>query len=266
MIAGSAVVGAPAARLAAAVLLSCGGLLLSWAWPVAGQALGARRHAITALPGSEGARGGGRRRGVPDVETAARRLPAVAATAAVALSLGLFDVRTGAVVAVPMAAIAWWATTVLSRRARPAEPEENLPLSLDLAAAALRSGRPVAEALELAAPVAPRFAAALARVAGLLRLGAAPDEAWAGVAEGPLAPVARIAIRSETSGVRLAGSLESLAAQLRADLHAAGLARAHRAGVLVLAPLGACFLPAFVCLGIVPVVVGIARSVGSTLP
>ena len=38
-------------------------------------------------------------------------------------------------------------------------------------------------------------------------------------------------------------------------------ARAERAGVLVTGPLGLCFLPAFICLGIVPVVVGLASSV-----
>ena len=35
-------------------------------------------------------------------------------------------------------------------------------------------------------------------------------------------------------------------------------AAVRRAGVWVLAPLGACFLPAFVCLGVVPLVIGIA--------
>ena len=35
----------------------------------------------------------------------------------------------------------------------------------------------------------------------------------------------------------------------------------RRAGVWVLAPLGLCFLPAFVCLGVVPLVLGIAGQV-----
>ena len=34
-----------------------------------------------------------------------------------------------------------------------------------------------------------------------------------------------------------------------------------KAGVWVLAPLGVCFLPAFVCLGVVPLVLGIAGNV-----
>jgi hypothetical protein len=35
----------------------------------------------------------------------------------------------------------------------------------------------------------------------------------------------------------------------------------RRAGVWVLAPLGLCFLPAFLCLGVVPLVLGIAADV-----
>ena len=38
-------------------------------------------------------------------------------------------------------------------------------------------------------------------------------------------------------------------------------AAADRAGVLIAGPLGLCFLPAFVCLGIVPVVAGLAGDI-----
>jgi pilus assembly protein TadC len=38
-------------------------------------------------------------------------------------------------------------------------------------------------------------------------------------------------------------------------------AAAERASVLIAAPLGLCYLPAFVCLGIVPVVAGLAGDV-----
>jgi pilus assembly protein TadC len=36
---------------------------------------------------------------------------------------------------------------------------------------------------------------------------------------------------------------------------------AQRAGVLITVPLGLCFLPAFVCLGIVPVIAGLAKQI-----
>jgi len=146
------------------------------------------------------------------------------------------------------------------RRGREADP--GLPLVLDLMAAALRAGRPVADALELAAPAGRAdTAATLGRVARLLRLGADPAEAWAAVpVKDPVGPVVPAAIRSARSGVRLAGACERLAAELRADRRAAGAARAQRAGVFAMAPLAACFLPSFVCLGVVPTVVGIAGA------
>lgn len=139
----------------------------------------------------------------------------------------------------------------------------ELALTLDLVAAALRGGRPLAASLELATRDDDTAAAqGLRRVAGLLRLGAPPEVAWAVVAENPLRQVAASAVRSASSGIRLAGGFERLATELRAGATALAAARAHRAGVLSMAPLAACFLPSFVCLGVVPVVVGMLRTTG----
>jgi hypothetical protein len=44
------------------------------------------------------------------------------------------------------------------------------------------------------------------------------------------------------------------------------LARAERVGVWTLLPLGLCFLPAFACIGVVPVVAGVAGQVLSGVP
>jgi Flp pilus assembly protein TadB len=156
----------------------------------------------------------------------------------------------------------------LAARTVRAPPGRELALSLDLVAAGLRSGQPVSAALVLAAAAAgPPSAAALAQVAGLLRLGADPVEAWRIVADDDvLAPVAQAACRSADSGIRLARGLEQIGEDVRAQVRAAAEARAHRAGVLAMAPLGLCFLPAFVCLGVVPVVVGIAQGVFGALP
>jgi pilus assembly protein TadC len=84
-------------------------------------------------------------------------------------------------------------------------------------------------------------------------------------ADGPLAAVAASATRSATSGIRVAIAFERAAEQIRADLAAAAAVRAHRAGVFAMAPLGLCFLPSFVCLGVVPVVVGIAKTAFAVL-
>jgi pilus assembly protein TadC len=127
---------------------------------------------------------------------------------------------------------------------------------------ALRAGQPLDAALALAADPATAVGAVLLRVAGLLRLGADPDQAWR-IAEhdAVLTRVAATARRSATSGTRLAAAFERLAADLREEIRAGAQARAHRVGALAAAPLGLCFLPAFVCLGIVPIIVGIAGGV-----
>jgi pilus assembly protein TadC len=154
-----------------------------------------------------------------------------------------------------------FARRLASRPVR-AGPAPSLPLALDLAAAALRAGQTVASALRLSAPVLPDpLARQWQRAAGLLALGADPEQAWAVLAEEPvLVPLAVSARRSADSGARLARTLTQLATDTRAELRAGAMARANRAGVLAMAPLGLCFLPAFVCLGIVPTIVGIARA------
>ena len=67
--------------------------------------------------------------------------------------------------------------------------------------------------------------------------------------------------RSARAGSSLAGGLAELADDVRRRAHDDALAAAERAGVAISGPLGLCFLPAFICLGIVPVVVGLASSV-----
>ncbi len=144
----------------------------------------------------------------------------------------------------------------------PAAEAAWLPLVLDLCAAGLLAGQPLDVALAAAAPVQlPWLSDRLRQVAAMLRLGADPSQAWQPLAGEPrLRPVAVTAIRSAASGIRLAAALTDLASELRASARAAALARAERAGVWVIAPLGLCYLPAFVCLGVVPVVIGIAES------
>jgi Flp pilus assembly protein TadB len=191
-----------------------------------------------------------------------RALESIAALASVVACLAVLGIGRGAVAAVVVAP----AVIVVVRRAqaRPSRPTTApaLPLALDLIAVALRAGQPVDTALITVAPAAGDLAGELLRVGRLLRLGADPVDAWDAVADVPaLAAVAAAARRSATSGIRLAATLEAVAAQLRADQRAAGEARAHRVGVLAAAPLGLCFLPSFVCLGIVPALIGLAAHV-----
>jgi pilus assembly protein TadC len=156
------------------------------------------------------------------------------------------------------------------RRQEPAEVREarrravaDLPLCADLLAAALKAGAPVDRAASavadaLGGPLGER----LDRTARSLRLGAEPAEAWAHLADVTGAPrLIAAAIRSSASGGALAGALIRLADDLRADRAVAAEAAARRAGVLIVLPLGLCFLPAFVLAGLVPVLVAVLGDV-----
>jgi pilus assembly protein TadC len=59
----------------------------------------------------------------------------------------------------------------------------------------------------------------------------------------------------------MAGALGRVAADLRAARRADAEAAAQRLGVLVVLPLGLCFLPAFLLTGVVPVVVAVLGDV-----
>jgi Flp pilus assembly protein TadB len=137
----------------------------------------------------------------------------------------------------------------------------ELPGGCDLLAVCLAAGVPVGGALAavgaaVPAPLGPHLSA----IAGLYRLGGEPRRAWADAPE-PLAGLGRVLVRAGESGAGVAPGLRSLAADSRAASRAATEAAVRRAGVWILAPLGVCFLPAFVCLGVVPLVLGIAAGV-----
>jgi pilus assembly protein TadC len=148
--------------------------------------------------------------------------------------------------------------------ARPAGSDDD-PADLATAwtqlAVCLEVGLPVAVAVAGAAePLTGRAGTELRRVAGLLELGADPEQAW-GAAEqlSALAAFARVAGRSAGTGAALARAARTEATRLQAALTDLAEARAQRAAVLVTAPLGLCFLPAFLVLGIAPVVIGLAE-------
>ncbi|KLO28142.1 hypothetical protein ABW16_14250 [Mycolicibacter heraklionensis] len=155
------------------------------------------------------------------------------------------------------------------RRAVPGTDALAVAADLDVFALCLTAGMSVSGAAAATARHAPpHLAGALRRGADLLALGAEPGVAWSapsGPAARALDPtttaVLRLARRSGSSGAALAVGLGELAAQCRDEAAHTATAAAERAGVLIAGPLGLCFLPAFVCLGIVPVVAGLAGDV-----
>lgn len=158
---------------------------------------------------------------------------------------------------------------------RPGRPDRPMPATadplasasaLDVLAVCLRAGMAVPTAAHAAARHAPpELAAILDRAAELLALGADPDTAWAvpevGVADEHCHALFRLARRSAASGTALAQGVAELADEIRAAAAHAAAASAERASVLIAGPLGLCFLPAFICLGIIPTVAGLAGDV-----
>jgi pilus assembly protein TadC len=159
---------------------------------------------------------------------------------------------------------------------RPARPatQRNVPAAdplaaasaLDIFAVCLSCGMAAASAARAAAASAPpALAGVLRRAADLLALGADPATAWA-PAEGEdvdeqCRALLRLARRSAASGAAFAHGIADLAVQARVDAARTADAAAERAGVVIAGPLGVCFLPAFVCMGVVPVVAGLAGDV-----
>ncbi len=161
----------------------------------------------------------------------------------------------------------WLVVAAPPRVPAPASDSDALAVAstLDVFAACLTSGMAVSTAAAAAAPSAPGgLRKVLGRAADMLALGANPAAAWSNP-DLPLddrgEALLRLARRSAASGAALAEGVAALADQSRHDAASAADARAQRASVLIAGPLGLCYLPAFVCLGIVPIVAGLAGDV-----
>ncbi|ANH95500.1 hypothetical protein A8713_17140 [Streptomyces sp. SAT1] len=220
-------------------------------------------HSPPVADGPSGAKPAGR---LPVSRAAVRRrVPAVAvAGAAWMLVGGPAGVVTGLACAVGL----WWWQQRSGDRPRPeagvdaAEAARQLPLAADLLAACIAAGAgPVIAAQAVGEALEGPVGEALARGAAEVRLGGA-DDAWHGLAAIPgAAPLARLLERAGESGFPAAVPAARLAADVRADRGRTATARARRAAVLVTAPVGLCFLPAFVAIGVLPVVIGLAGGV-----
>ena len=154
-------------------------------------------------------------------------------------------------------------------RSRTAQDPLAVASSLDVLAVCLAAGMAVpGAAAATAASAPPHLAEILSRAADLLMLGADPATAWSpppGVTTSSVDTqtdaLLRLARRSAASGAALAEGVAELAVQCRHDAEHQADSIAERAAVLIAGPLGLCFLPAFVCLGIAPVVAGLAGQV-----
>ncbi|WP_030863289.1 type II secretion system F family protein [Streptomyces sp. NRRL S-37] len=175
----------------------------------------------------------------------------------------------GAVAGPAVAAGLWWwrlrrrAAAPHTRETDTAGAERQLPLAADLLSACIAAGAgPVLAAQAVGETLGGPVGEALARGAAEVRLGGEPAAAWRRLASVPGArPLARLLERADVSGLPLAAPAARLAAGARAEWTRAATARARRAAVMVSAPVGLCFLPAFIAVGVLPVVIGLAGGV-----
>jgi pilus assembly protein TadC len=257
-------VGMTPPTMTALVAASCAGAAVG-TWP---RARPQRRLERVSPGGASGGRRRSRRsRWSPRLgSTDVTRLRAHAAGSVAALSVGLL---VGGVAGVVASLIVLVGIPVVVGRLEPASVRQDkariaadLPLALDLLAACLGAGAPLATALTVVADaLGGPLGARLGRVASALQLGAEPATAWSSLAgPGDLGWLARTVVRSVETGAPLAATLDRAARELRSRRRAASDAAARAVAVKAVAPLGACFLPAFLLLGIVPTVWGIASQ------
>ena len=148
------------------------------------------------------------------------------------------------------------------RRER-AEVRRDLPAVVALLAAALRSGSAPADAVGLVVRALPGAAAdRLVPVVARLALGVPAATVWSDLAADPeLAALGRTMARAHDSGAPVVRAVERLADDLARRSRAVVEDRARAVGVKAAVPLGLCLLPAFVLIGIVPLVAGLLGSI-----
>jgi len=141
------------------------------------------------------------------------------------------------------------------RRRRLATLRE-LPQGLDLIQACLRSGQPLRQAVDtVARAMGPPLEEILGAVTHAVSVGMSDSQAWQVLQDDPIVgAVARDVVRSATWGTTTSDVLAQHSADLRRSVKAESLAGAKAVGVRSVLPLGLCYLPAFVLIGVVPVI------------
>ena len=204
---------------------------------------------------------------VPDVigpKASNRRVPTLVASGLAAVGVWLLvGGAAGAILAVACVVVVPRLTrTMESRATRTAREqlERQAPLAADLIAATMSSGATMRAALAaVGAAVGDPTATVVRPVLAAMELGADPPSAWQSVSSSSaLAPIRDAIVRSAETGAPLTAVLTRMADDMRRERQVQVEVAARTAGVRAVAPLAACFLPAFVLMGVVPVVASLA--------
>jgi pilus assembly protein TadC len=134
-------------------------------------------------------------------------------------------------------------------------------LLLEVVAAMLESGASLPRALNVAAAVFGLSETAIGRASTALALGVPWAEAWPADVSDRLATAVREGLQfAAATGAPSAQLISAHARLLRRHRHRELERRAATLGVRLVIPLGACSLPAFICLGVVPVLLSMAPT------
>jgi Flp pilus assembly protein TadB len=131
---------------------------------------------------------------------------------------------------------------------------------LELIGAMLDAGAGLGRSLELITDLTPpELGRQLRPVASALAIGADWDTAWrsSGAQASQLLALRDALTFAALTGAPSAALLHAQAARLRRERNRAAEQRAAALGVKLVVPLGLCSLPAFICLGVVPVLLGL---------
>ena len=165
----------------------------------------------------------------------------------VAVSLGLVLLVAGRI----------WSDRLVAAARGDDTPGVDIQVVLELVAAAVRSGSGVPRALEATGvAVGGPDGGVLTRAAHALVLGATWERAWA---DAPVAlhPLVRALCGAWLDGAPPGEALRAAGDEVRHERRGAARTAAARLGVRLVLPLGACYLPAFVLVGLVPVLLAL---------
>ena len=152
-----------------------------------------------------------------------------------------------------------------SEAEKPASPADAAPvdtaLVLELLAAQLRAGlTPLAALGTLAEALNSR---SLHTVCQRLQMGSGWQNAWSGSAAGTFSELRDALAPAYTGGAPSTALLLSLADAHRLSERRAAERAAGKLSVALVVPLGLCSLPAFICLGIVPILISLLPTLTS---
>jgi pilus assembly protein TadC len=164
-------------------------------------------------------------------------------------------------------AAALWAAWREHRAGRAASKRRlDIALALDLLAVALSSGAPTPVALHIVGTALGEPGRVLVRTGTAVLLGADESLAWSAADDDSateselLAVVHRQLAAMSVHGASCEALLRARADAIRRSRRRTAEAAAQRLGVRLVLPIGLCALPAFVALGIVPVVLGLLQG------